>query len=124
MIQLEFASNVVTHLHRIGRAARAGRTGRATHMHDSDAAALVAVVRAGDGAGEGAGRRGGDVSAAFSRKRGFRAKQKKAQRNAKTSGSAAYVRADGRVSEADRAAFRQLRREERKRGREWQADAA
>eukprot|EP00600_Ochromonadales_sp_CCMP1393_P000604 CAMPEP_0174983122 /NCGR_PEP_ID=MMETSP0004_2-20121128/16935_1 /TAXON_ID=420556 /ORGANISM="Ochromonas sp., Strain CCMP1393" /LENGTH=544 /DNA_ID=CAMNT_0016235273 /DNA_START=73 /DNA_END=1708 /DNA_ORIENTATION=+ len=41
VVQAQFALNVVQHLHRIGRASRAGRLGRASNFYRSDAAALV-----------------------------------------------------------------------------------
>ncbi|KAG5191577.1 P-loop containing nucleoside triphosphate hydrolase protein [Tribonema minus] len=71
VVQYEFASNVVQHLHRLGRAARAGRRGVATTLWDASCAALAESVRAAGDAG--------GVDASFSRKRGFRKKLKKAE---------------------------------------------
>lgn len=68
VIQVEFAPNVVQHLHRIGRAVRAGRAGRATNFYDSGSEDLVDSLQdAGDGT----------VDRSFSRQRGFRKKIKK-----------------------------------------------
>eukprot|EP00904_Undaria_pinnatifida_P012862 jgi/Undpi1/8706/HiC_scaffold_25.g11171.m1 len=50
IVQMEMATNVVQHLHRLGRAARAGRTGRATNFYDDSTKA--------SGAGRGRGRGG------------------------------------------------------------------
>jgi superfamily II DNA/RNA helicase len=68
VIQVEFAPNVVQHLHRIGRAVRAGRAGRATNLFDDGSRDLVESLEyAGDG----------PVDKSFSRQRGFRKKIKK-----------------------------------------------
>lgn len=79
VIQAEFALNVVQHLHRNGRASRAGKKGRATMIFDDSAMDLVqSIVSGGSGAeGEGEGVRDGDgesgrIDASFSRRRGFR----------------------------------------------------
>ncbi|KAJ1444791.1 P-loop containing nucleoside triphosphate hydrolase protein [Pelagophyceae sp. CCMP2097] len=66
VVQLEFALNVVSHLHRVGRAARAGADGRATSFFDDSAANLVSMIRKSESA-----------EPSFSRRRGFRAKLKK-----------------------------------------------
>ena len=91
VVQAEFALNVVAHLHRIGRASRAGRPGRATNMYlaDSPAVPLVRSIR-GTNAGhetlsvvaaavEDASAslsrydpRKSTIEQSFSRKRGFR----------------------------------------------------
>lgn len=69
VVQFDFATNVVQHLHRLGRTARAGQPGRATHFFDpsNDLACLV----------RDATDRGEPLEEAFSRKRGFRKKIKK-----------------------------------------------
>ncbi len=65
---MEFAPNVVQHLHRIGRAVRAGREGRAVNLFDLGSADLVESLRlAGDAS----------LDRSFSRQRGFRKKIKK-----------------------------------------------
>ncbi|CAM9402348.1 unnamed protein product [Chrysoparadoxa australica] len=69
IVQVEFATNVVQHLHRLGRAARAGKKGTATSFYDASNADLVNSIRA-------AGERG-SLDASFSRRRGFRKKFKK-----------------------------------------------
>jgi len=72
VVQFEFASNVVQHLHRLGRTGRAGRQGTATHFVDpsSDLAERI--------------RRGMETESplddSFSRKRGFKKKLKKIAR--------------------------------------------
>lgn len=65
IIQAEFALNVVQHLHRIGRASRAGAVGRATNLVDANSRDLVQSILS----------RGNDdesVNQSFSRRRGFR----------------------------------------------------
>lgn len=75
---MEFAPNVVQHLHRIGRAVRAGREGRAVNFYDAGSEDLVESLRiAGDES----------LDRSFSRQRGFRKKIKKY--------GAAYYRRDG-----------------------------
>eukprot|EP00903_Cladosiphon_okamuranus_P009999 g9484.t1 len=69
IIQMEMATNVVQHLHRLGRAARAGRTGKATNFYDDSTKDLVNSITA---AGEGS-----RLDGSFSRQRGFRKKFKK-----------------------------------------------
>lgn len=72
VIQLEFATNVVAHLHRVGRAARAGNSGRATNIYDEASADLLRAIDDGPSPGS--------VVKAFSRRRGFRQKIKKDRR--------------------------------------------
>lgn len=68
VFQVEFAPNVVQHLHRIGRAVRAGREGRAVNFYDAGSEDLVESLReAGDDS----------LDRSFSRQRGFRKKIKK-----------------------------------------------
>lgn len=65
VIQAEFALNVVQHVHRNGRASRAGKLGRATMIFDDSSADLVqSVLSSGDD------KRG--IEQSFSRRRGFR----------------------------------------------------
>ena len=65
VVQAEFSSNVVSHLHRIGRASRAGRLGYASNFYDDISRdlvnSLVNLQTSGD-----------DISSSFSRRRGFR----------------------------------------------------
>jgi superfamily II DNA/RNA helicase len=70
VVQAEFAGNAVDYLHRIGRTARAGATGRVTNICLPGSADLVRAVRDAESKGE-------SVETAFSRKRSFRKKQKK-----------------------------------------------
>lgn len=73
VVQFDFAANVVQHLHRLGRTARAGRPGKATHFiapRGSPGAALADHIRA-------ATEEGRPLEESFSRKRGFRKKIKK-----------------------------------------------
>lgn len=68
VIQVEFAPNVVQHLHRIGRAVRAGRAGRSTNWYDEAGKDLVdSIKKAGSK----------PLERSFSRQRGFRKKIKK-----------------------------------------------
>lgn len=74
VIQAEFALNVVQHLHRVGRASRAGALGAATNLYDNTSSELVASIQSeGDF---------GSVDQSFSRRRGFRQKIRKAIRRA------------------------------------------
>ncbi|CAN0306681.1 unnamed protein product, partial [Pylaiella littoralis] len=69
IVQMEMATNVVQHLHRLGRAARAGRTGKATNFYDDSTKDLVnSIMEAGEGS---------RLDGSFSRQRGFRKKFKK-----------------------------------------------
>jgi superfamily II DNA/RNA helicase len=65
IIQAEFALNVVHHLHRIGRASRAGAIGHATNFFDDRSRELVASILS---------ERDDDdsIDQSFSRRRGFR----------------------------------------------------
>ena len=67
VVQLDMATDVVSHLHRVGRAARAGTAARATSFVAAENRDLVAAITAGD-----------TVDQAFSRKRGLRKKLRKA----------------------------------------------
>ena len=96
VVQLQFAGNVVAHLHRMGRCGRAGqRTGRGIVFFNDKERELVEVVRAAEEQQETMTLKGNDVlelddegnvvkagtvKNAFSRKRGFTKKRKK-QRN-------------------------------------------
>jgi len=70
VVQAEFAGNAVDYLHRIGRTARAGATGRVTNICLPGSADLVRAVRDAEANGD-------PVESAFSRKRSFRKKTKK-----------------------------------------------
>ena len=87
VIQAQFALNVVQYLHRIGRASRAGRVGKATSFYDDDVEDLVTTIRSsGENASEmnlndeedGEGQ--ATLKGAFSRNRSFRTKIKKLRR--------------------------------------------
>ena len=96
VVQLQFAGNVVAHLHRMGRCGRAGqRTGRGIVFHSEQERELVEVVRAAEEQQETMTLQGNDVlefdeagqvikagtvKQAFSRKRGFTKKRKKVRR--------------------------------------------
>lgn len=93
VVQLQFAGNVVAHLHRMGRCGRAGqRTGRGVVFYNEKERELVEVVRAAEEQQETMTLQGNDVleideegevikagtvKKAFSRKRGFTKKRKK-----------------------------------------------
>ena len=64
VIQAEFALNVVQHMHRIGRASRAGVAGRATSLFDVRSEMMVDSIKTG-------------IVSSFSRRRGLRKKWKK-----------------------------------------------
>jgi superfamily II DNA/RNA helicase len=70
VVQAEFALNVVQHLHRIGRASRAGAMGRATNIVDERSSELVDSILSDSDTNS--------VDQSFSRRRGFRNKIKKA----------------------------------------------
>ena len=69
VIQAEFALNVVNHLHRIGRASRAGNYGRATNLYGKSSKNLVQSILSDVIDGK--------VDQSFSRRRGLRARVKK-----------------------------------------------
>jgi len=99
VVQLQFALNVVAHLHRMGRCGRAAnRNGRGIVFYGSNERELVDVVRAAeeeqgqmklaqdvDEWGEDEDGAAGTVKKAFSRKRGFTKKRKKERRDARES---------------------------------------
>lgn len=72
VVEYTFASNVVEHLHRVGRTARATMTGRATCLYGPGDADLVEAIRAGMATGEG-------IEPAVSRNRSFRKRVKRAK---------------------------------------------
>lgn len=74
VIEFEFAQNVVEHLHRVGRTARARREGRATCLIGPDDADLARAIQAGLDAGTG-------IESAVSRNRSFRNRIKRARAN-------------------------------------------
>lgn len=94
VVQLQFAGNVVTHLHRMGRCGRAGkRDGRGVIFYGGSERELVNVVRQAEEEQvtmvlksneieytDEQSETGGKVQNAFSRKRGFTKKRKKISR--------------------------------------------
>jgi superfamily II DNA/RNA helicase len=92
VVQLQFAGNVVSHLHRMGRCGRAGnRDGRGVILYGGVESELVEVVRKaeqdqdtlvlqGNDIEDEEVATGGKVQNAFSRKRGFTKKRKKIAR--------------------------------------------
>ena len=107
VVQLQFAGNVVAHLHRMGRCGRAGnRNGRGIVFYGPTERELVEVVREAEKQqasmtlsqdvedslddeeeeeAEGGKKEVGKVKAAFSRRRGFTKKRKKERRDARES---------------------------------------
>ena len=103
VVQLQFAGNVVAHLHRMGRCGRAGqRTGRGIVFYNEQERELVEVVQEAEtqqermvleqdvdeieeDGGEGQRKQQGTVQNAFSRKRGFTKKRKKIRRETNSS---------------------------------------
>jgi superfamily II DNA/RNA helicase len=97
VVQLQFAGNVVAHLHRMGRCGRAGqRTGRGIVFYDAKERELVEVVQQaeiqqnrmvlpGDVIELAGDEQDGSVKNAFSRKRGFSKKRKKLRKEADSS---------------------------------------
>ena len=95
VVQLQFSTNVVSHLHRMGRCGRAGqRTGRGIVFYNQLEAELVEVVQDAEQQQERMVLQQdvesleeeedvGKVKQAFSRKRGFTKKRKKQRREAK-----------------------------------------
>ena len=76
IVQFEFALNVVNHLHRVGRAARAGAQGRATNFYGASSKDLVDALHKSLDEND-------SVKGAFSRRRGFRQKIKKSKKRDK-----------------------------------------
>jgi len=72
VIEYDFATNVVAHLHRIGRTARAGEKGRSDSLYGNMDEPLVNAIRERDARDENV------VVGVFSRNRSFRRKWKKA----------------------------------------------
>jgi len=102
VVQLQFAGNVVAHLHRMGRCGRAGnRNGRGIVFYGAKERELVEVVQDAESQQERMMLEGdvdeieeedesedsvpkGSVKNAFSRKRGFTKKRKKLRRESAT----------------------------------------
>jgi len=72
VIQYDFATNVVQHVHRLGRTGRAGKLGRASHLVSDTGPSRELADMIKD-----ATERGVPLEESFSRKRGFRKKIKK-----------------------------------------------
>lgn len=70
VVQADFAGSAIDYLHRVGRTARAGKTGTVTSLYATEVAALVDAIR--DAVNENR-----PVDGAFSRKRSFNKKFKK-----------------------------------------------
>lgn len=70
VVQADFAQSAIDFLHRVGRTARAGKSGRVTSLYTPDNAVLVEAIKSNIAAGQ-------PVEGAFSRKRSFRKKVKK-----------------------------------------------
>ena len=104
VVQLQFATNVVIHLHRMGRCGRAGNCdGRGIIFYSSNERELVDVIRDAEGQQSAMAlsqdvedvydeddekpRDKGKVKKAFSRKRGFTKKRKKEKREARNMSS-------------------------------------
>jgi len=68
IIQLELATNAVTHLHRIGRTARAGASGLITNLIDSNSRAMAEAIKSEEG---------NALAPVFSRNRGFNRRKKR-----------------------------------------------
>jgi superfamily II DNA/RNA helicase len=86
VVQAEFAQNVVQHLHRIGRASRAGAIGYATNFYDDSVLQLVktilptkadASIMTPEPVTQDQMKKDRSVQQAFSRRRGLRRKQKR-----------------------------------------------
>jgi superfamily II DNA/RNA helicase len=85
VVQAQFALNVVQHLHRVGRASRAGRVGKATNFYNPSVSALVNSIQSTGRASmtgasgsfpstfeDGTFQSPDGIQHSFSRKRGFR----------------------------------------------------
>lgn len=70
VVQADFAASAVDFLHRIGRTARAGKSGRVTSLYTAENSVLAEALRETIEKGE-------QIEGAFSRKRSFRKKLKK-----------------------------------------------
>ena len=77
VVQYEVATNSVEFMHRVGRTARAGRSGVATNIYDDNAADLVDALRAAYADGL-------PIDATFSRKRLFRKRVRRGESRAAT----------------------------------------
>jgi len=75
VVELEFALNVVNHLHRQGRAARAGREGMAYSLYDVTSQDLVHSIKTSI-------EKRGTVDSTFSRNRSFRKRVRKGTQDA------------------------------------------
>jgi superfamily II DNA/RNA helicase len=104
VVQLQFAGNVVAHLHRMGRCGRAGKqTGRGIVFYDEKERELIEVVREAEDQQERMVLKGdvmeldqeespaGKVQKAFSRKRGFTKKRKKIRRDEREERESSYT---------------------------------
>lgn len=83
VVQAEFALNVVQHQHRVGRCSRGGKAGVAINFYNSTAVDLVNSINSVASPQQAASEEGEEdekssIEKSFSRRRGFRAKLKKA----------------------------------------------
>lgn len=83
VVEFEFATNVVAYLHRIGRTARAGASGKADHFYDEVSRPLADAIQ------ERAEKETTVVEGVFSRNRSFRRKFKKREAEGLQSAEAA-----------------------------------
>jgi superfamily II DNA/RNA helicase len=112
VVQLQFAGNVVSHLHRMGRCGRAGKqTGRGIVFYGDKERELVEVVREAEEQQESMVLEGevvemeededdqaGKVQKAFSRKRGFTKKRKKIRRDEAEESESRYTGEESRYT--------------------------
>ncbi|CEM01595.1 unnamed protein product [Vitrella brassicaformis CCMP3155] len=91
VIQFDFAPNVVAHLHRVGRAARAGRAGHAINFYGKDSEDLVSMIQESLKVAEERGSDGGLLEQAFSRNRSLRKKLRKQERSGQDTAGRATV---------------------------------
>eukprot|EP01083_Nonionella_stella_P071551 192215_1 len=82
VIQLNFCNNVTQYIHRIGRTARNGKPGIATHIYNESSSMLADSIRSSDSIDRSFSRRGSLAARVYSKERKAKKEERRAEREA------------------------------------------